>query len=87
MTPPICPIHKTENKVDDGAFFCLECDEDGLLEITITVCRPCRQGTGVECHTPGCTFWMWEAPSRRIAERLTAVALEAYAVEATGDAG
>lgn len=33
-----------------------------LRKVTLTLCEPCIQGAGGECHTPGCALWMNRAP-------------------------
>lgn len=30
--------------------------------VTITVCGLCLSGYGLECHTPGCLYWMASVP-------------------------
>lgn len=37
MTAPRCEIHGTEQEQDDGAFFCLRCDESGATGIQYEV--------------------------------------------------
>lgn len=68
---PTCAIHNTENEIDDGAYFCVECDDDGVQDIAVPVCRRCREGAPGECHTPGCAFWMHAAPNRDLRELLS----------------
>ena len=29
-----------------------------LNRVIITICDPCLNGEGGECHTPGCAFWL-----------------------------
>jgi hypothetical protein len=29
-----------------------------LKTIKITICEPCLNGEGQECHTPGCAMWL-----------------------------
>lgn len=29
-----------------------------LRRIAITICVPCLEGQGEECHTPGCALWL-----------------------------
>jgi hypothetical protein len=29
-----------------------------LKTIEITICEPCLNGEGEECHTPGCALWL-----------------------------
>jgi hypothetical protein len=29
-----------------------------LVTVQMTICRPCLDGVGSECHTPGCALWM-----------------------------
>lgn len=36
--------------------------EPRLIAIGFNVCEPCLTGAGGECHVPGCTFWMHDAP-------------------------
>lgn len=33
-----------------------------LVRIAFNVCELCLTGAGGECHVPGCTFWMSDAP-------------------------
>jgi myo-inositol-1-phosphate synthase len=33
----------------------------------VPVCAACESGIGGECHTPGCSFWMRDAPSESLA--------------------
>lgn len=33
-----------------------------LHRVTLMVCEFCLGGIGGECHTPGCAFWMSQAP-------------------------
>lgn len=33
-----------------------------LARVTLDVCQACLLGKGGECHTPGCAFWMSQAP-------------------------
>ncbi len=44
--------------------------EPSLVRVEITICTLCLNGVGGECHVPGCWFWMWEAPSDAVAERI-----------------
>lgn len=32
--------------------------EPELRQIVLTICQPCIDGEGSECHTPGCALWM-----------------------------
>lgn len=32
----------------------------------VSVCARCVAGLGGECHTPGCAFWMMDAPDGRL---------------------
>jgi hypothetical protein len=36
--------------------------EMGLQTFKVTVCQECLCAAGGECHTPGCAFWMQDAP-------------------------
>lgn len=36
----------------------------------ILICDSCLDGEGVECHTPGCTFWLCTAPDLDIRSRI-----------------
>lgn len=40
----------------------LDPGEDELQTVTLNVCALCLRGSGGECHTPGCAFWMNRAP-------------------------
>jgi len=35
---------------------------DGLHVVVTAMCKPCLDGDGGECHTPGCFFWMQAGP-------------------------
>lgn len=37
-------------------------DQVELRRVSIQVCSICLAGTGGECHSPGCYFWMKDAP-------------------------
>lgn len=37
-----------------------------LINLTISVCTPCLGGDVGECHTPGCAFWMQDAPNTEL---------------------
>ena len=37
-----------------------------LINLTISVCTPCLADAGGECHTPGCAFWMQDAPTAEL---------------------
>lgn len=39
------------------------CTSSKLHSVTLEICEPCIEGSGGECHTPGCAFWMRPAPS------------------------
>ena len=44
--------------------------EPSLVQVEITICTLCLAGAGGECHVPGCWFWMWDAPTPELAERI-----------------
>lgn len=48
-----------------------------LRHIDAYVCNMCLDIWGVECHTPGCVFWMHDVPTEDTAHALRS------AVEAT----
>lgn len=33
-----------------------------LHTVTLTLCEPCINGAGGECHSPGCDLWIHQAP-------------------------
>lgn len=40
--------------------------EDALADLTrieLQVCSQCLAGAGGECHSPGCSFWIWPGPT------------------------
>lgn len=41
-----------------------------LHHVDIRVCDPCLDGIPDECHTPGCAFFIGEAPSAEVGDRL-----------------
>lgn len=51
------------------------CEEDAmsddvsaeLAKVEAWVCDPCLTGAGGECHVPGCSFWMHDAPTGDVA--------------------
>jgi hypothetical protein len=40
-----------------------EVDEPVYKLRMVPVCEACEGGKGGECHTPGCSFWMSDAPT------------------------
>lgn len=36
--------------------------EPKLHRVAFDVCDLCLTGAGGECHVPGCTFWLHDAP-------------------------
>lgn len=44
--------------------------EPELERVTAMICNLCLDGKGGECHTPGCVFWMADAPTHVLRERL-----------------
>ena len=44
--------------------------EPEVLEIAIRVCRPCLDGAGGQCHTPGCALWLHDMDTLPIAREL-----------------
>jgi hypothetical protein len=32
--------------------------EPEVVRVAMSICRPCLDGVGQECHTPGCALWM-----------------------------
>lgn len=47
-----------------------EPDEIPLQEVTLTLCQPCLDGEGGQCHSPGCALWMTRAPDTPVTQHL-----------------
>jgi hypothetical protein len=45
-------------------------DEIQLRRVAAWVCDLCLAGAGGECHVPGCSFWLHDAPAGRELETL-----------------
>jgi hypothetical protein len=45
-----------------------------LRHIDAYVCDLCLASEGMECHVPGCVFWLHDVPSKDNAEALISVA-------------
>ena len=43
--------------------------EPELRVVVLTLCGPCLDGEGGECHTPGCAMWLNRAPDLSLRER------------------
>lgn len=52
--------------------------EPVLHHVEVSVCQMCLDGVGGECHTPGCVFWMNDAPNES-----QATALRPHIVDST----
>jgi hypothetical protein len=39
-------------------------DRPYLTQVILTLCSPCLNGAGGECHVPGCALWMNRAPDQ-----------------------
>ena len=44
-----------------------------LKQIVITICEPCLNGEGEECHTPGCALWLHSVDLPFIPEMYTVI--------------
>jgi hypothetical protein len=47
-----------------------EVDDIQVRRIQAYVCDLCLSGAGGECHVPGCSFFIWDAPVGRELETL-----------------
>ena len=45
-----------------------ENDKIKLEQVACNICNFCLDGVGGECHTPGCLFWMQDAPQISLRE-------------------
>lgn len=51
-------------------------DDVEVHTVELAVCQLCLDGMGIECHTPGCVFWMHDVPNRDVAAILARAALD-----------
>jgi hypothetical protein len=42
---------------------------ENLQTVVLTLCDACLDGTGGECHTPGCALWISTAPDIPLRDR------------------